>query len=112
MGGTEAGKPASNQIKMIYFSRIIVILLGFLSWSRQCVFNRTEHSNHTKIKRKHHEHHQQKLRHRASRFGIELEIVGISMSQTVEALRNAGIRVETEGYNHDTKSYWSQRATP
>ena len=39
-------------------------------------------------------------------FGIEMEIAVISQSQALTALRSAGLRAETEGYNHDTRPHW------
>lgn len=40
------------------------------------------------------------------KFGVELEMVGISRAQAVRALRLVGITVQDEGYNHTTRSYW------
>ena len=40
------------------------------------------------------------------KFGIELEIAGISRSLALRALRAAGVNVEDEGYNHTTRNHW------
>lgn len=40
------------------------------------------------------------------RFGVELEIVGMSTARAAQVLRDAGIDVRDEGYNHHTRSYW------
>lgn len=40
------------------------------------------------------------------KFGIELEIAGITKEQAMNALKAVGIRVKIEGYNHDTKPHW------
>jgi biotin operon repressor len=39
------------------------------------------------------------------KFGIEVEFVG-DKAAAAEALRNAGIRVELEHYNHTTRGHW------
>ena len=40
------------------------------------------------------------------KFGIELELVGITREQAGRALSQVGIEVHDEGYNHTTRSYW------
>jgi len=40
------------------------------------------------------------------KFGIELEVSGISKEQAAEALSAAGIEAVAENYNHRTRSYW------
>ena len=40
------------------------------------------------------------------KFGIELELVGITREQAGRALTQVGVEVRDEGYNHDTRSYW------
>lgn len=40
------------------------------------------------------------------KFGIELEIVGISKEKAVAALKAVNINLQVEGYNHETKQYW------
>lgn len=40
------------------------------------------------------------------KFGIELEIVGITRETAIRALRAVGINVRDEGYNHTTRDYW------
>lgn len=40
------------------------------------------------------------------KFGIEIEAFGVPMSRVAQALRVAGIVVETEGYNHVTRRHW------
>lgn len=40
------------------------------------------------------------------KFGIELEITGITMHKASTALRAVGINVESQGYNHNTCSCW------
>ncbi len=39
-------------------------------------------------------------------FGVELEMVGITREQAVRALRLVGIHVESEDYNHTTRTHW------
>lgn len=40
-------------------------------------------------------------------FGVEIELVGITMEQSQNAIRAAGVRVENEGYNHtDHTDHW------
>lgn len=39
-------------------------------------------------------------------FGIEMEIADITQRQALNALRDAGLRAEIEGYNHDTRPHW------
>lgn len=39
-------------------------------------------------------------------FGIELEMFGIERERLVAGLREAGIAVEAESYNHITRSHW------
>lgn len=40
------------------------------------------------------------------KFGIELEIVGISKEAAIKALKAVQIKVNAETYNHTTKNYW------
>lgn len=40
------------------------------------------------------------------KFGIELEIVGISKDAAIKALKAVRIQVNAEAYNHTTKNYW------
>lgn len=40
------------------------------------------------------------------RFGVELEIAGLTVERAAAALRSAGINVRAEGYNHHTRTYW------
>lgn len=40
------------------------------------------------------------------RFGIEIEAFGIDRSTVAQALRQAGINCNAEGYNHDTRAAW------
>lgn len=40
------------------------------------------------------------------KFGIELEIVGITRQTALRALRAVGINVEDESYNHTTRAHW------
>lgn len=40
------------------------------------------------------------------RFGVEIEAHNISRTELATALRAAGINVEAEGYNHNTRGYW------
>ncbi|WP_300686606.1 amidoligase family protein [uncultured Bilophila sp.] len=40
------------------------------------------------------------------KFGIELEMVGITREQAATALTGVGIEVREEGYNHETRSHW------
>lgn len=40
------------------------------------------------------------------KFGIELEVSGISKEQAAEALQAAGIETVAENYNHRTRTYW------
>lgn len=40
------------------------------------------------------------------KFGIELEIVGISQDAARKALQAVNIKVHLEGYNHNTKKHW------
>jgi hypothetical protein len=40
------------------------------------------------------------------KFGVEIEAYGVSRSRLYEALRNKGINVESEGYNHVTRDHW------
>ena len=34
-------------------------------------------------------------------FGIEMEFNGLTMQQSLTALRNAGLKAQIEGYNHN-----------
>ena len=40
------------------------------------------------------------------KFGVELELVGITREQAVRALTGVGITVREEGYNHETRRHW------
>ena len=40
------------------------------------------------------------------RFGVEIEAYNIGQRELVNALREAGISVEVEDYNHRTRRYW------
>jgi len=40
------------------------------------------------------------------KFGIELEVSGVSKEQAAEALQAAGIETVAENYNHRTRTYW------
>ncbi|MDE5831743.1 MAG: amidoligase family protein [Desulfovibrio sp.] len=40
------------------------------------------------------------------RFGVELEISGISREKALKALKAVGVKVEEETYNHQTKPHW------
>ena len=40
------------------------------------------------------------------KFGIEIEAYNCSMSRLADELREAGIRVTVEGYNHTTRDHW------
>ncbi len=40
------------------------------------------------------------------KFGIEIEAMGVDRATLLSALRAAGIGVESEGYNHDTRRHW------
>lgn len=40
------------------------------------------------------------------KFGVEIEFKGLDRTDAERALRNAGINVQIEGYNHDTRSHW------
>lgn len=40
------------------------------------------------------------------KFGIELEITGITYETALRALRAVGINVQSEGYNHATRPHW------
>lgn len=40
------------------------------------------------------------------KFGIELEMTGITREQALTALTGVGIEVREEGYNHETRSHW------
>lgn len=40
------------------------------------------------------------------KFGIEMEMIGITADMAQNAIRNAGIAVEAESYNHTTKPWW------
>lgn len=40
------------------------------------------------------------------KFGIELEIVGITQHAALKALKAVNIKVHSEGYNHTTKKHW------
>jgi hypothetical protein len=40
------------------------------------------------------------------RFGIEIEAFGVTREQLVAKLREAGIEVQSEDYNHRTRTWW------
>lgn len=40
------------------------------------------------------------------KFGIEIEAYGVSRDRLRTALHNAGIDIESESYNHDTRNHW------
>lgn len=40
------------------------------------------------------------------KFGVEMEIVGISREQALSAMRAVGVEVQSEQYNHQTRSHW------
>jgi hypothetical protein len=40
------------------------------------------------------------------KFGVELEMAGITREQAVRALTLVGINVRDEGYNHTTCGHW------
>lgn len=40
------------------------------------------------------------------KFGVELEISGLRQHDAARAIRDAGVNVRSEGYNHTTRSYW------
>mgnify|MGYP000853105857 FL=1 len=40
------------------------------------------------------------------RFGVEIEIKGISQERAARALNLVGLRATDEGYNHTTRRYW------
>lgn len=40
------------------------------------------------------------------KFGVEIEFKGLDRTDAERALRNAGINVHVEGYNHNTRSHW------
>ena len=40
------------------------------------------------------------------KFGVEIEFKGLDRTDAERSLRNAGINVQIEGYNHDTCSHW------
>lgn len=40
------------------------------------------------------------------KFGLELEIAGISQQTALAALKAVNINVQAEGYNHTTRSHW------
>lgn len=44
--------------------------------------------------------------HSNRKFGIEIECFGMSIDRAVEVIRNAGIEIYSEGYNHQTRSHW------
>lgn len=39
-------------------------------------------------------------------FGIEIELKGISMETSLQALLDAGLSAAMEGYNHSTRAHW------
>lgn len=39
-------------------------------------------------------------------FGIELEVYGVDRERLLNALRNEGVEVQGEGYNHTTRNHW------
>ncbi len=40
------------------------------------------------------------------KFGVEIEMTGITREQAVRALTLVGINVQSEGYNHTTRTHW------
>lgn len=40
------------------------------------------------------------------KFGVEIEFKGLDRTDAERALRTAGINVQIEGYNHNTRSHW------
>ena len=40
------------------------------------------------------------------KFGVEMEIVGISREQALSAMRAVGVEVQSEQYNHATRPHW------
>jgi biotin operon repressor len=42
----------------------------------------------------------------ARKFGVEIEFKGVTRTRAESALRDAGLNVVIEGYNHDTRSHW------
>ena len=40
------------------------------------------------------------------KFGIELELIGITREQAIAALTRVGTEVREEGYNHETRRHW------
>jgi hypothetical protein len=47
-----------------------------------------------------------RVRSGARRFGVEIEVVGLSQATAAAALRAAGLLAEVERYNHSTRSHW------
>lgn len=39
-------------------------------------------------------------------FGVEIEVVGVSVRDAARILVSAGINAQDEGYNHNTRPYW------
>lgn len=39
-------------------------------------------------------------------FGIEIEVVGVTVREAARILVSAGINAQDEGYNHNTRPYW------
>lgn len=44
--------------------------------------------------------------HTNRKFGIEIECLGITINQALRVLREAGIEIDYEGYNHNTSLSW------
>ncbi|MDK2955430.1 MAG: hypothetical protein PWQ57_926 [Desulfovibrionales bacterium] len=40
------------------------------------------------------------------KFGVEIEVSGITMQRAAHALRLVGLNAEAEGYNHTTRTHW------
>ncbi|MCX6145721.1 MAG: amidoligase family protein [Candidatus Kapabacteria bacterium] len=40
------------------------------------------------------------------KFGIEIEAFGVNKTALTNALRNEGININSESYNHNTRNYW------
>lgn len=43
---------------------------------------------------------------RGRRFGVELEVVGITQARAAQALTEAGVHCTSESYNHRTRPHW------
>lgn len=40
------------------------------------------------------------------KFGVEIECFGTSRNNALRAIRNKGVNIQYEGYNHDTRAHW------